>query len=123
MPLLLYVLGGVLFVAALVCALMLPSVLRYRKSKKKEVERVPATLVKIIYETGGYCPQVYFQVDGEKHRRSFESRRGFVTRMPEIGTKGMLMCRGSILYSFEWGDQKVVQDDPAYGKEGYAEMV
>ncbi len=122
-PLVLYIIGAALLVALLICAFMMPSILRYRKSKPKGVERVPATLVKIIYETGGYCSQVYFQVDGEKHRRSFESRRGFVTRMPEIGTKGMLTCKGHVLYSFEWADQKVVQDDPAYGKTGYADMI
>ena len=63
-PLVLYIIGAALLVALLICAFMMPSILRYRKSKPKGVERVPATLVKIIYETGGYCPQVYFQVDG-----------------------------------------------------------
>ncbi len=35
----------------------------------------------------------------------------------------MLTCKGHVLYSFEWADQKVVQDDPAYGKNGYADMI
>ena len=62
-------------------------------------------------------------VEGEKRPRRFDARRGFVVRMPEIGTKGMLTCKGHVLYSFEWADQKVVQDDPAYGKTGYADMI
>ena len=122
-PLMLYIGGAILIVVALVCALMLPSVLRYRKSRGKQVEELPACLVKIIYETGVYNARVYFLVDGEKRRRCFDARRGFVVQMPEIGTKGTLKCKGNILYSFAWTDKKVVQDDPTYGKTGYAEMI
>ena len=92
--------------------------------KNKTVERVPATITKIIYESGFSDPQAYFLVEGEKRPRRFDARRrDFVVRMPEIGTKGMLTCKGHVLYSFEWADQKVVQDDPAYGKTGYADMI
>ena len=99
------------------------SIVRWRRSKNKAVERVPVTITKIIYETGICNPQAYFLLEGEKRPRRFEARRGFVVRMPEIGTKGMLTCKGHVLYSFEWADQKVVQDDPAYGKTGYADMI
>ena len=99
------------------------SIVRWRRSKNKAVERVPVTITKIIYESGFSNPQAYFLVEGEKRPRRFEARRGFVVRMPEIGTKGMLTCKGNVLYSFEWADQKVVQDDPAYGKTGYADMI
>ena len=108
------VLGGILVGA---------SIVRWRRSKNKAVERVPATITKIIYETGICNPQAYFLLEGEKRPRRFEARRGFVVRMPEIGTKGMLTCKGNVLYSFEWADQKVVQDDPTYGKTGYADMI
>lgn len=99
------------------------SIVRWHRSKNKAVERVPATITKIIYETGICNPQAYFLLEGEKRPRRFEARRGFVVRMPEIGTKGMLTCKGNVLYSFEWTDQKVVQDDPTYGKTGYADMI
>lgn len=108
------VLGGILVGA---------SIVRWRRSKNKTVERVPATITKIIYESGFSNPQAYFLVEGERRPRRFDARRGFVVRMPEIGTKGMLTCKGHVLYSFEWADQKVVQDDPAYGKTGYADMI
>ena len=115
--------GSLILFAFLFCVLMLPSIRRYRKSRSKEVECLPAYLVKIIYETGVSNCRVYFLVDGEKKRRSFDARRTFVAHMPEIGTKGTLTCKGHILYSFEWDDKKVVQDDPAYGKTGYADMI
>ena len=107
-----------------VCGILMgTSIVRWRRSKNKTIERVPATITKIIYETGICNPQAYFLLEGEKRPRRFEARRGFVVRMPEIGTKGMLTCKGNVLYSFEWADQKVVQDDPAYGKTGYADMI
>ena len=107
-----------------VCGILMgTSIVRWRRSKNKTIERVLATITKIIYETGICNPQAYFLLEGEKRPRRFEARRGFVVRMPEIGTKGMLTCKGHVLYSFEWADQKVVQDDPAYGKTGYADMI
>ena len=107
-----------------VCGILMgASIVRWRRSKNKTIERVPATITKIIYETGICNPQAYFLLEGEKRPRRFEARRGFVVRMPEIGTKGMLTCKGNVLYSFEWTDQKVVQDDPTYGKTGYADMI
>ena len=73
------------------------SIVRWRRSKNKAVERVPATITKIIYESGFSNPQAYFLLEGEKRPRRFEARRGFVVRMPEIGTKGMLTCKGHVL--------------------------
>ena len=58
--------GSLILFAFLFCVLMLPSIRRYRKSRSKEVECLPAYLVKIIYETGVSNCRVYFLVDGEK---------------------------------------------------------
>ena len=51
------VLGGILVGA---------SIVRWRRSKNKKIERVPATITKIIYETGICNPQAYFLLEGEK---------------------------------------------------------
>ena len=50
-----------------VCGILVGgSIVRWRRSKNKAGERVPATITKIIYESGFSNPQAYFLVEGEK---------------------------------------------------------
>lgn len=89
-----------------------PGFSKLERSELMEVTTLPATLVKVKYETPGAPPKVYFQVEGEKRRRVFESRTPLILKFPEPGTVGTLTCKGFILYSFTWDGGEVIQDAP-----------
>ena len=94
-----------------------------RKAKNAPIEQFSATVAKVTYETAYAPPRIFFLKDGEKKPRVFASRKAAVAKVPEVGTRVIVTCKGDILYSFEWDGIRIVQDEPKGGDFHYSDLI